>query len=465
LLATLGALSAWLSTAQRAAVANVNAGTTARPERRSPVLSLAIGLAGPLFVMLLAGALSVLANVVLVGAHQLKAAAWLDAFGQSLGWRNHYGILDGTHPKVIAVFALACLGFSALMSRYVNINTFSLQGMYRARLVRAYLGASNPRREASTFTGFGRGDDIPIADLNRTQRPLHVVNVTLNLVAGRRLAWQQRKAESFTISPMHCGSHDHYRPSSKYGGGITLGTAVAISGAAASPNMGYHSSPVVGFIMTLFNARLGSWLGNPGPPGAHTWTNPGPRFAAAMLVREALGRTTDQRPYVYLSDGGHFENLGIYEMVRRRCRMIVVIDGGCDPDRQYADLGNALRKIRIDLRIPIEFDDALAKGLRGQSRRCAVGTIRYSEVDGPDTDGTIIYLKPMLLGSEPPDVASYAATHPAFPHESTADQWFDESQTESYRMLGLLTVDQLCAEWAGGGLTDFCTHLESVYLA
>lgn len=465
LLATLGALSAWLSTARRAVVANVNPGTTARTDRRPLFVSVAIGLAGPLFVMLLAGAVSVLANFLLVGAHQLKGTRWVDALGQSIGWRDHYGILGGTHPNVILAFAFGCLAVSALMSRYININTFSLQGMYRARLVRAYLGASNPRREASTFTGFGPGDDFPMADLDCTRRPLHVVNVTLNLVAGRRLAWQQRKAESFTISPLHCGTDDHYRPSSRYGGGLSLGTAVAISGAAASPNMGYHSSPVVGFIMTLFNARLGSWLGNPGPPGAHTWTNPGPRFAAAMLVREALGRTTDQRPYVYLSDGGHFENLGLYEMVRRRCRTIVVIDGGCDPDGQYADLGNALRKIRIDLRVPIEFDDGFARGLRGRSRRCAVGTIRYSEVDGPGTDGTIIYVKPVLLGTEPPDVASYAVTHPTFPHQSTAEQWFDESQTESYRMLGLQTVDEMCARWAGGTFADFRHHLESVYLA
>jgi Patatin-like phospholipase len=466
LLATLAGLSAWLSTAQRAVVANVNPGTTALPTRRSPVFALATGLAGPLFIMLLAGALSVLANLLLVVVREkITHASWVDALGQPIVWNDHYGILGGTHPTVIAVFAIACLGFSALMSRYVNINTFSLQGMYRARLVRAYLGASNPRRDASTFTGFARGDDIAMADIDATRRPLHVVNVTLNLVAGKRLAWQQRKAESFTISPMHCGTGTYYRPSSRYAGGISLGTAVAISGAAASPNMGYHSSPVVGFIMTLFNARLGSWLGNPGPPGVRSWTYPGPRFATAMFVREALGRTTDRRPYVYLSDGGHFENLGMYEMVRRRCRLIVVVDGGCDPDHQYADLGNALRKIRIDFRIPIEFDDEFARGLRARSRRCAVGTIRYSEVDGEGTDGTIVYIKPMLLGDEPPDVASYAATHPAFPHESTADQWFDESQTESYRMLGLLTVDQMCEGWTGGGFADFRRHLESVYLA
>jgi hypothetical protein len=221
---------------------------------------------------------------------------------------------------------------------------------------------------------------------------------------------------------------------------------------------------VVGFIMTLFNARLGSWLGNPGPPGERTWTQAGPMSAIRSLVKEALGQTSDQSEYVYLSDGGHFENLGLYEMVRRRCRFVVVLDGGCDPDFTYDDLGNALRKIRIDFGIPIDFDDPHTRLLKERRKRCAVGTIRYSAVDGPGTDGRIIYVKPMLLGTEPPDVASYAAAHPAFPHQTTAEQWFDESQTESYRSLGLLTIDEICGGWAAGSLSDLCRHLTAVYL-
>ena len=95
--------------------------------------------------------------------------------------------------------------------------------------------------------------------------------MALNLVGGKRLAWQERRAESFTISPLHCGSlYRGYRRSRIYGGvdGISLGTAVTISGAAVSSNMGYHSSSAaVTFVLTLFNARLGWWLGNPGAVG------------------------------------------------------------------------------------------------------------------------------------------------------------------------------------------------------
>src|SRR5215467_4313989 len=133
---------------------------------------------------------------------------------------------------------------------------------------------------------------------------------------------------------------------------------MAISGAAASPNMGYHSSPVLTFILTLFNARLGWWLGNPGKAGGSTYRQESPFWALRPLFAEALGQTDEDHPYVYASDGGHFENLGLYEMVRRRCRFIVVVDAGADPKCEYEDLSGAIRKIRSDMGISIDVPDA-----------------------------------------------------------------------------------------------------------
>jgi hypothetical protein len=241
---------------------------------------------------------------------------------------------------------------------------------------------------------------------------------------------------------------------------MSLGTAVAISGAAASPNMGYNSSALVGFTMMLFNARLGWWLGNPGKAGRDTWRHDGPHSPLSSVVREMLGLTDDTSPYVYLSDGGHFENLALYEMVLRRCRTIVVLDGGCDPEFTYEDLGNALRKIRIDFGIPIEFEERDLPPLREHKRRFAVAAIRYSAVDEGAQDGRLVYVKPVMLGSEPPDVLSYAAANPDFPHQSTGDQWFDESQTESYRALGDHTVSELCRGFQGTRLDALARDLE-----
>jgi hypothetical protein len=212
--------------------------------------------------------------------------------------------------------------------------------------------------------------------------------------------------------------------------------------------------------MTLFNARLGAWLGNPGPAGQNTWRKPGPTSAVGSLVAEAFGLTNNTNKWVNLSDGGHFENLALYEMVRRRCRYIVVLDGGCDANFVYEDLGNALRKIRIDFKIPIEFDLGSFEALRQKTVRFATANIGYDQVDPTGVPGRLIYLKPLIRGNESPDVLSYHDSNPAFPHQSTADQFFDESQTESYRALGDHTVDELCRGWDGeGGIPGLLAHL------
>ena len=330
-------------------------------------------------------------------------------------------------------------------------------------------------------------DDALPEELERLPFPpppyhlMHVVNVALNLVGGERLAWQERKAAPFTISPLHCGSHYvGYRRAREYGGrdGITLGTAAAISGAAVSSNMGYHSSSsAVTFVLTLFNARLGWWLGNPGirgsdrVRGAFTFREGYPSSSIRPLVFEAFGLTDDTNRDVLLSDGGHFDNLGLYEMVLRRCRYVVLVDGSQDPHGKFEDLGSAVRKIRIDLGIPIELQDldrilpdrdVAAKSGPGRETGayCAIGRIHYRAVDPGARPGILVYIKPTMHGSEPADVRQYAATDPDFPHQSTLDQLFDESQFESYRALGSHAMDQLCGPAGDLTLSQFVSAIE-----
>jgi hypothetical protein len=358
---------------------------------------------------------------------------------------------------------VGALAVGYLASRTVNINRFSLHALYRNRLIRAFLGASNPTREqdANQFARFALSDNPPMtslwppkppdgwAKLDRGRwRPFHVINMALNIVSTRRLAWQERKAESFTISPLHAGSAcKAYRRTEHYGdpnGGLSVGTAVAISGAAVSPNMGYHSSPAIGFLMALLNVRLGWWLGNPGQEGAATFRMEGPGFAIWPLLSETFGLTTDAKPYVYLSDGGHFENLGLYEMVRRRCRFILVVDAGCDKDFAFEDLGNAVRKVSLDLGVEIAFEgiDKLRRrsddgtDVGPDQPYTALGTIDYPAADRAGKKGVIVYLKPAYHGIESASIRSYAMANGDFPHQSTANQWFSESQFESYRKLG-----------------------------
>ena len=212
--------------------------------------------------------------------------------------------------------------------------------------------------------------------------------------------------------------------------------------------MGYHSSPATAFLMTLFNVRLGAWLPNPAIASTEQLERAKPVNAVVSLARELMGMTSDRSRDVYLSDGGHFENLGLYEMVRRRCRYILAIDAGADTAAEFEDLGNAVRKIRIDFDIDIVFDPPVAIGSRQQPldpfRDFACARILYP--DPGAAPGYLIYLKPSYPPDMAIDVRAYANLHPAFPHESTADQFFTESQFESYRQLGEDEADRLLGD-------------------
>jgi hypothetical protein len=201
--------------------------------------------------------------------------------------------------------------------------------------------------------------------------------------------------------------------------------------------MGYHSSPGAAFLMTLFNVRLGAWLPNPASASTDELSRAKPPNALITLARELLGLSDDRGNAVYLSDGGHFENLGLYEMVRRRCRRILVVDAGEDPNASFEDLGNAIRKIRIDFDVAIEFVPQVAIGSRKKPllpfRSFAYAKVHYPECTTP---GELVYLKPADLAEVAMDVRSYRNLNGTFPHQSTLEQFYGESQFESYRELG-----------------------------
>lgn len=379
-----------------------------------------------------------------------------------------------------------------ILSVRVDINIFSLGPLYRNRLLRCYLGASRQSaRRAHPFTGFDREDDVRLADLAGTataagpglpHRPYPIINTAINLTTGQKLAWQQRKAAAFAFTPLYCGYQMPEEGSGRWvgrycatedfvsapmterrRGSIALSNAVTISGAAASPNAGYHSSPSVASLLTVFSVRLGSWFQNPRRPSV--WRRPGPANSLWPLLNELFGMSNDKSAFVYLSDGGHFENLGIYELVRRRCRFIVACDAGCDPKYQFEDLGNAIRKCRIDLDVDIEIDTSalIPSEESGLSRHhCALGIVRYDHADPRESVGYLLYVKASVSGDEPQDVDQYRTEHADFPHQSTADQFFDEPQFESYRRLGLHVMDSVLetaavharGEWLGSKRVD-----------
>ncbi len=362
---------------------------------------------------------------------------------------------------MLTLIVIALLAATSLaLSMVIDVNLFSLHALYRNRLVRSFLGASNLHgvtgapSARNRFDGFSETDDIKLHEIwrwdpatepanRRRKGPYPVINIALNLVSGPDPALQERKAAPFVATPFHVGgdlvgymAHDG-KANRRH---LSLGTAMAISGAAASPNWGYHSSPLIGFLMTLFNVRLGWWLENPSRAG-DTWF---PLRSFRLFLQEALGQTRASDPYVYLSDGGHFDNLGLYEMLRRRCSLILAVDATQDANVTLDDLGRTLRQVSIDMGITVEFQqipfrkraDPAAAGLYA-----TIGSITYPETT---RKGTLIYVKPGFLADAPADVRAYAAGDPKFPHDSTINQWFTESQFESYRTLGAHVAALLC---------------------
>lgn len=380
-------------------------------------------------------------------------------------------------PTDTAWRALAMFGcISTIMGWVLSLgwladpNTLTVHAFYKARLVRAYMGASNDaRRNArnAEITAAVPGDDVPLVELRNTSHgaPYHLVNTTLNLVGARDLATVQRVSDYFVMSKRYCGSlRTGYRPTSEYScGTVSLGTAVAVSGAAASPNMGAQTpSAALAMLLTLFNVRLGFWAPT---PSRGYWRAGSARLWPVYTIQELLSQTTDLQPFSYLTDGGHFDNTGAYSLIQRGCRFILIGDCGADPRPSFADIGDLVRKVRIDFQTEIDIDltDLLSKEPK---RHYAAGTIHYSKVhaDGlgltdEERTGTLIVVKPNHAARVSADVLQYGLDNDAFPQQSTADQWFDEQQWESYRRLGCISGDSLFdGEGAVGDLAAFFTR-------
>ncbi|HEV8195500.1 MAG TPA: hypothetical protein VGP87_02575, partial [Gemmatimonadales bacterium] len=282
---------------------------------------------------------------------------------------------------------------------------------------------------------------------------------TLNLVGGRDLTTAQRSAAYFTMSRHYCGSlRTGYRPTSEYmKGQLSLGSAVAISGAAASPNMGSKTpSAALAMLMALLNVRLGFWAPT---PNQARWQSPRPRLWPFYLLREFLSQTNDLSLYCYLTDGGHFDNTGLYALVQRGCRHIVFVDCGADPAPCFSDLGDAIRRCRIDFGTEIDLQVGNFRPEErqdGTATHFVVGSIMYSrrhalelgwgdKPDQADRTGTIVWIKPSLLRGDSAEVRQYGLENMVFPQQSTADQWFDEAQFESYRRLGEISAREALA--------------------
>ena len=330
-----------------------------------------------------------------------------------------------------------------VLSLFTNTNRISIHHFYRDRLSESYIIKRDKKKEKNNKIEEDHeeiivsNEPLVLKDLHqyRNGAPYHLINTTLNIPGSSNSYLRGRNADFYLFSKEYIGSHSTgYRRTEDYEKGETrLATAMAISGAAASPQMGQLSSKFMTFILALLNIRLNRFMPNPDPA-----LKPFIKLWPYYFIKELFDKGDEKDRFLNLSDGGHIENLGMYELIKRRCRLIIAADSGADPDFNYDDLANLLRKIRIDFGVEIELsleNLRSTKDERETAQHFAVGTIHYPK--GPN--GLIIYIKSSITGKESEDLLAYRRKNPTFPDESTADQFFDEAQFESYRELGYLT--------------------------
>lgn len=339
---------------------------------------------------------------------------------------------------------------------YVNVNYIALHRFYRDRLMEAFL--PDPMSALDNFTGPARlADPFRLSkafDFAKPRALYHLINTNLVLVDSPNRRRKIRGGDNFILSPLYCGSNaTGWRRTDQFiGDRMTLATAMAISGAAANPNtgvggVGLTRNRAISLLMALLNLRLGYWATHPEiyekKPRRPNHFLPGLYEVFGMATKQYGLR--EDRYFVELSDGGHFENLACYELIRRKLRLIIVCDGGADPQFTFGDLQTMLHRIKEDFGARVTFEEdnppevlvpSMEVDFPKDSKRAkqghAVGTITYA--DG--TRGTLVLLKTTMVPGLSVEIKGYKGAHPDFPDEPTADQFFDEDQFEAYRQLG-----------------------------
>ncbi|HEY0761809.1 MAG TPA: patatin-like phospholipase family protein [Pyrinomonadaceae bacterium] len=362
-------------------------------------------------------------------------------------WLVDFFISDPSTTKALILFGLTVfLWFYSSFA--LNINHASPHSFYRERLAKTYLirlGEGNSIRSL---------DPQKLSEMNDNHMaPYHLINCAVNIPASTDPDLRGRNTDFFLFSKYFCGGpmagFDETPEWEKMDPNLDLGTAMAISGAAAAPHMGTLTSRRYTFLLALLNVRLGYWLRKPGSLRNNKWR---PRLAWYYFFLELLGGMSEKNIDLNLSDGGHIENLGIYELLRRRCKFVIAIDGEADPNRSFGGLIKLTQLAKIDLGVTIEPDlTDLQTDLQGFGRsHFALFQIKYAE----SQYGFLLYIKSSLTGNEPQFLKKYRLENPAFPHQSTAQQLFSETQFEAYRALGEhiahdLFRRDLVDEWTG----------------
>jgi hypothetical protein len=371
----------------------------------------------------------------------LKVLLWGAALIIPLGalalFYGFWSVADDYEHGAEILIAVAI--FSTLVALVINVNLTAPHRLYRDRLAATFIQKDETAPLTISLTGINSGNSAPY----------HLINTAVNLPSSTAPALRDRKCDFFLFSKHWCGSPivGYHATNDWKTNGLApdLATAMAISGAAVSSYMGLGSMPTLTSLLTFLNVRLGFWIRNPGFALGHGFQNPG----FLCLLREMFGlQLAQDKAWLNLSDGGHIENMGVYELLRRRCKYIICVDGEADPEFTFGGLMTLVRHAQIDFGIRIESNlselkpDPETKLSRVHAVLCLV---RYPD-EGPGRRkalGLLLYMKLSVTGNEPELIKRYRINHPDFPHQTTLDQFFDEEQFEAYHQLGAHIADGL----------------------
>ncbi|MET4258746.1 hypothetical protein ABIC09_003696 [Bradyrhizobium sp. S3.12.5] len=335
-----------------------------------------------------------------------------------------------------ACFVFFVVALATVLSAALDVNSTSLHNYYRAKLARAFLFDADCRESPP----------IKLSAIAHGSTLFPILNCALNVPGSTDPKTRGRHADVMSFTPVSAGAsligHSSIADWERANPSLDLATAMALSGAAISPQMGLKTNRYSSFWLTILNLRLGAWLMNPKatPPRER-------RPNGKYLLQELLATADETGPYVQISDGGHIENLGVYELLRRRCRFIVAVDGEHDETMTFHGLTNLQRLAYIDFGITIDANlDDLRLGSEGLSRsHFRFCRIRYplEQHDQHEEIGYLVYLKLSLTGNEGEFIRRLKLDEPSFPHHTTANQFFTEVQFEAYRALGEHVGDKM----------------------
>jgi hypothetical protein len=391
------------------------------------------------------------------------------------------GLINGWHV-VIGLGALAA--FAGIYDR-VDLTSWSLHPFYKRRLCTAFAlkrvkpSDLDPDEDGHAERCIAQNEQYGIA----IERDFDTL-VPLSETALRDGSWPTllvcaaanisdpgatppgRSVTSFTFSPHAIGgplvggvrTEDFEdavgRGSERRSRDCSLPAAVAMSGAALSPSMGKMTRRPLTFLLALANVRLGVWVPNPrwvaatanafggrselSPKAAELCWRRLRRARPSYLVRELIGRNRIDAKYLYVTDGGHYENLGLVELLRRGCTRIYCFDASGGQD--FQELGDAVALARSELGVEISIDPTPLVPASPDNIAAANvvrGSFTYmDEADGTPVEGTLVYARNVMTADAPWDVKAHHERDPGFPHDATADQLYTDQKFESYRALG-----------------------------